>query len=182
LGWWAAGRSAQWGAGSDVGGRWNNSLVKLVQSRVRFRYNASIAIAGFVAFLGAIPLATAGLSSPGADQPWYAYPLLLVFLIPIAVTVWGWRAGTDANAEGLAVRRFGLGSEPIAWSEIVGIVPQQRRVYAILSDDRAVPLPGVGRGDIPRLIAASGQNVVADSDEKPADNGQTPAEVDEPVQ
>jgi hypothetical protein len=133
---------------------------------VRFRYNAAIAIAGFVAFLGAIPLATAGFADRTAATPWYAYPLLLIFLLPIGVTVWGWRAGTDADAEGLRIRRYGLGSEPIAWSEIVGIVPQNRRVYAILSDDRAVPLPGVNRDNIPRLIAASGQQLTTDDDEK----------------
>jgi hypothetical protein len=127
--------------------------------RARFRYNVSSAIAGLVVLLGAVPLATAGFADRTQDRPWYAYPLLLIFLIPIGVMVFGWRAGTDANAEGLRIRRLGLGATPVAWSEIVGIVPQQRRVYAILSDQRAVPLPGVSRTDIPRLVAASGQQL-----------------------
>ncbi len=127
--------------------------------RARFRYNVSIAIAGVLAFIGAIPLATAGFDDRTTDQPWYAYPLLLIFLIPIGVCVFGWRAGTDANAEGLRVRPLGLGSTAVAWSDIVGIAPEQRRVYAILSDERAVALPAVARDDIPRLVAASGQEL-----------------------
>lgn len=127
--------------------------------RARFRYNVSVAIAGLIALIGAVPLATAGFVDRPDGPSWYAYPLLLVLLIPLAAMVWGWRAGTDANATELRVRRFGLGTRPIAWTEVVGIVPQNRRVYAILTDDRAVPLPGVARADIPRLIAASGQEI-----------------------
>jgi hypothetical protein len=142
--------------------KWNNSLV----NRVRFRYNVSIAIAGLVAFIGAVPLATAGFADRSHAQPWYAFPLLLILIIPIAAIVWGWRAGTDATPAGIQVRPYGLGSRPIAWSEIVGIVPQNRRVYAILTDDRAVPLPGVSRAEIPRLIAASGKKI-SDDDATP---------------
>ncbi len=151
------------------GGANPRTVENLPVTRVRFRYNAAIAIAGFLAFLGAIPLATAGFGDRTRATPWYAYPLLLIFLLPLAMIVWGWRAGTDAGAEGLRIRRYGLGSEPIAWSEIVGIVPQNRRVYAILSDDRAVPLPGVNRDNIPRLIAASGQKLTTEAPEDVAD-------------
>ena len=128
-------------------------------NRARFRYNASIAIAGFVGFLGAVPLATAGFNDRSNGHAWYTYPLLLIFVVPIAVAVWGWRAGTDVNATGLLVRPYGLAAHPISWSEIVGIVPQNRRVYAILTDERAIPLPGVSRADLPRLLAAGGQTV-----------------------
>jgi hypothetical protein len=131
-------------------------------NRVRFRYNVSIAIAGLVGCLGALPLATAGFVDRPNGHAWYTYPLLLILLVPIAVAVWGWRAGTDANAEGLRIRPYGLAAKPIAWSEIVGIVPQNRRVYAILTDDRAVPLPGVSRTDLPRLVAAGGQEISAE--------------------
>jgi hypothetical protein len=146
--------------------------------RVRIRYNVSIAIAGLVGFLGAVPLATAGFVDRSHGHPWYTYPLLAILLIPIAVGVWGWRAGTDANAEGLRVRPFGLGSRPIAWSEVVGIVPQNRRVYAILTDDRAVPLPAVTRGDLPRLVAAAGEQIEpADTQDETGAEDETEAAV-----
>jgi hypothetical protein len=126
----------------------------------KFRYNVSIAIAGILALFGAIPLATSGFGGDG--QPWYAYPLLIILIIPIAAIVWGWRAGTDANAAGVLVRPLGLRAHPIAWTDIVGIVPQGRKVFAALADDRAIPLPAVARGDIPGLVAASGQQISTD--------------------
>jgi hypothetical protein len=141
-------------------------------NRARFRYNVSIILAGGICLLGAIPLATAGFLDRSHGVPWYAYALLLIFLIPLAVCLWGWRAGTDANAEGIRVRPLGLGSTPVAWTDIVGIVPQQRRVYAILADDRAVPLPAVSRRDIPRLVAASGQTLEGVEAEAEPDDGQ----------
>ena len=137
--------------------------------RARFRYNVSIAIAGLVGFMGTVPLATAGFVDRANGYPWYAYPLLLILLIPIAVMVWGWRAGTDATDRGLRVRPYGVGGRRIAWSEITGIVRQDRRVYAVLGDESAVPLPGVSPDAIPRLVAAAGTQVeTATSDDAPA--------------
>ena len=59
---------------------------------VKFRHSSALAIAGLVAFFGAVPVAT---------YRWYLTPILLV---PLAVLVWGWRAGTDADSGGLSVR------------------------------------------------------------------------------
>jgi hypothetical protein len=129
----------------------------------------SIPIAGLLAFFGAVPLATSGFGDRSHGTLWWAYPLLLIMVFPIAAMVWGWRAGTDADAEGLRLRPYGLGSERIAWSEIVGIVPQERRVYAVLGDDRAVTLPSVVRDDIPRLVAASGQKIAKTEEAVAAD-------------
>ena len=60
-------------------------------TRVRFRHHTGLAIAGLVAMIGAIPLATVR---------WYLTPILL---IPAAVAVWGWRAGTDADESGVTL-------------------------------------------------------------------------------
>ena len=165
------------GAGAPTKARslaWDNSPVTTVRY-ARFRYNASVTLAALVAALGAIPLAAAGFYNRTHSAPWWAYVLLLVLLLPIGVAVWGWRAGTDAGQDGLRVRANGLAWTPVAWSEIVGIVPQGRRVYAILTDDRAVPLPAVSPSDIERLVAASGAQLTPEPG--PAE---TPAE-SEPV-
>jgi len=145
-------------------------------NRARFRYNVSIAIAGAIAFLGALPVATSGFVRTG-PQPFYAYLLLLLLLIPLGVAVWGWRAGTDADADGLRVRpRFR--SHRIAWSEVSALVPRGRRVVAGLTDGRGVPLPAVTPADLPRLVAASGQELDSDT---PADReGGAGAADDEP--
>lgn len=134
--------------------------------RARFRYNVSISLAGVLAFIGAIPIATVGFGHEGT--PAYAYVLLLILLIPIAVAVWGWRAGTDADASGLRVRAL-FGSRQIPWNDVALLAPQGRRVYAQLSDGRAVRLAAVSRADLPRLIGASGQQLAGRSEAAAAD-------------
>ena len=132
--------------------RWNNSPVE----RARFRYNVSICLAGVLAFLGAIPVATVGFGHD--DVPAYAYVLLLILLVPLAVAVWGWRAGTDADANGLRIRAL-ISSRRIPWTDVAFLGPRRRRVYAQLTDGRAIRLAAVGRADLPRLVAASGQKI-----------------------
>lgn len=122
-----------------------------------FRRNVSIPIAGLVAFLGAVPLATSGFGT--ASTPWWAYLLLLILLVPIAIGVWGWRTGTDANPAGLRIKKV-FGSRRIPWAEINTFTPAGRTVTAMLASGESVELPAVGRDDLPRLIAASGTELV----------------------
>jgi hypothetical protein len=132
---------------------------------VRFRRSAAISIAGLVAILGAVPLATSGF---GMDStPWWAYPLLLVLLVPVFVAIWGWRAGTDADAAGLRIRGA-FRSRRIAWTDIAGFETAGRGVVASLAGGEQVALPAVGRADLPRLIAASGTELVGHDDGEPA--------------
>ncbi len=146
--------------------------------RARFRYNVSICIAGILAFIGAIPVATVGFGHE--DVPAYAYVLLLILLVPLAIAVWGWRAGTDADAAGLRVRAL-LGSRRIPWRDVTLLAPQGRRVYARLTDGRAIRLAAVGRDDLPRLVAASGQEIAArprDTDQAGVRDGSAPPDAD----
>ncbi len=128
-----------------------------------FRRNVSISIAGLVALLGALPLATAGFGTDSA--PWWAYPLLLILLVPIGVGAWGWRTGTDADANGVRLRRV-FGSRRIPWSEISQLRPAGRTINAVLTSGESVQLPAVGRSDLPRLIAASGAELIAPDDQQ----------------
>jgi hypothetical protein len=115
-------------------------------TRVRFRQHAGLAIAGLVAFVGAVPLAAAR---------WYLAPILLV---PLAVAIWAWRSGTDADADGVTIRaRFGQRRLP--WERIVGFVPDRRRVTAVLDGGTSIPLPAVAPGDLASLLQAGGQKV-----------------------
>ncbi len=137
--------------------------------RARFRYNVSICLAGILAFLGAIPVATVGFGHD--DVPAYAYVLLLILLVPLAVAVWGWRAGTDADANGLRIRAL-ISSRRIPWTDVALLGPRRRRVYAQLTDGRAIKLAAVGPADLPRLVAASGQKITEPvrDDAVPADD------------
>jgi hypothetical protein len=113
-------------------------------TRVRFRQHSGLAIAGLIAFFGAIPV---------ASYRWYLAPILL---IPAAVAIWGWRAGTDADEQGLTVRAL-LGRRRLPWSRIEGFAPVGRRqVRAVLDGGATVRLIAVTPADLPKLVAASG--------------------------
>jgi hypothetical protein len=117
-------------------------------TRVRFRQHAGLAIAGLVATFGALPLATVR---------WYLTPILLV---PAAVAVWGWRAGTDADESGVTVRAL-LGNRRLPWSRIAGFAPVGRRVTAVLDGGGTVTLTAVTPDDLPKLVAASGTELTS---------------------
>jgi hypothetical protein len=111
---------------------------------VRFRQHSAIAVAGLIAAIGAVPLASAA---------WYFLPAAA---IPLLVAAWAWRSGTDADREGLRVRAL-LGQRRVPWSDVAELSGDDRgRAVALLRDGRQVPLPAVRAGDLPRLVAASG--------------------------
>ncbi|MEH0818702.1 MULTISPECIES: PH domain-containing protein [unclassified Micromonospora] len=117
---------------------------------IRFRYNQAILVAAIVAFLGALPLASA---------EWYLLPVLLV---PIVVGVWAWRAGTDADRRELRLRAL-AGGRRIAWDRVVELTADPRgRAVARLDDGQEVVLPAVRGSDLPRLVSATGQRLPGD--------------------
>ncbi|MBQ0989190.1 PH domain-containing protein [Micromonospora sp. H61] len=112
---------------------------------VRFRYNQAILVAAIIAFVGALPLANA------RDY------LLPVLLVPLAVAVWAWRAGTDADARELRIRAL-VGQRRIDWDQVLELTTDQRgRAVARLDDGHQVTLPAVRGADLPRLVAVTGQ-------------------------
>ncbi|QOC93154.1 PH domain-containing protein [Micromonospora craniellae] len=111
----------------------------------RFRHNQAILVAAIVATLGSLPLASAR-----------AY-LLPVLLLPLAVAVWAWRAGTDADLAGLRLRAL-AGQRRIPWDQVVELGADPRgRARARLDDGEQLMLPAVRREDLPRLVAAAGR-------------------------
>ncbi|MFF5171359.1 PH domain-containing protein [Micromonospora sp. NPDC000089] len=114
---------------------------------IHFRFNQAILVAAIVAFIGALPLATA---------EWYLLPVLLV---PLAVAVWAWRAGTDADARELRLRAL-VGGRRIPWERVAELTTDPRgRAVARLDDGQQVVLPAVRGADLPRLVAATGQTL-----------------------
>jgi hypothetical protein len=110
---------------------------------VKFRHNVAIAVAALVAAIGAVPLAA---------THWLFLPLLV---IPLAVAVWGWRAGTDADADGLRIRAL-LGSRFVPWTGVEALfVGERQRVYARTTRGTDVRLPAVTPADLPRLTSTS---------------------------
>lgn len=118
---------------------------------VKFRHPAALAVAGVVVLISGIPLA--------ATAPWLS-PILLV---PLVVTVWAWRAGTDADADGLRVRAL-VGSRQLPWDRVAQLVPTDRRVLAELTDGGQLVLSAVTPADLPRLVTASGRTLTGTPD------------------
>jgi hypothetical protein len=133
-------------------GECDDGRVSSAPAFAKFRYNAALAVAAVIAVIGAIPLLAASA---------YFAPLLLV---PAAVAIWAWRAGTDVGAEGVTVHAL-LGSRRIPWPEVDALVPDGRRVQARLTNGRAVTLPAVATADLPALVAASGGEASGGTDE-----------------
>jgi hypothetical protein len=115
---------------------------------IQFRHHAAMAVAGvIVALAGVFPVADVGL------------PALPIMIVPLLFSVWAWRAGTDADPDGIKVRAL-LGNRRIAWPSVAALIPDERgRVLASLTDGTAVPLTAVRAEDLPRLVAASGHQL-----------------------
>lgn len=123
----------------------------MTQTALRFRHNTALTVAAVVVMLTLISVLT-----------WAPY-LLVLEVIPFAVAIWSWRAGTDVNQDGLTVRAL-LGQRRIPWRDVSALLTDDRgRVSAQLSTGRAVPLPAVGPADLPRLTAAATSEPVSDS-------------------
>ncbi len=118
---------------------------------IRFRHNQAILVAAIVAFIGALPLATAN---------WW---LLWLLLIPLTVMVWAWRAGTDADPRELRLRAL-AGQRRIPWERIAELTGDARgRGVARLDDGEVVTLPAVRADDLPRLVSVTGQDLSGDA-------------------
>ncbi|MFC7244503.1 PH domain-containing protein [Catellatospora aurea] len=111
----------------------------------RFRLPAAISVAALITLLGGFPIAAQG-------GFWW-----LVLLVPAAVMIWAWQAGTDVNERGLRVRAL-LGARVVLWPQIAELRAQgPKRVVAVLTDGSALTLTAVRPTDLPKLVAAAGQ-------------------------
>ncbi|QLQ39696.1 PH domain-containing protein [Micromonospora robiginosa] len=128
---------------------------------VRFRHNQAILAAAIVAFIGALPLATAR---------WW---LLWVLLVPLAIGLWAWRAGTDADPRELRLRAL-VGQRRVPWARVVELAGDPRgRAVARLDDGQVLVLPAVRATDLPRLVSATGQELPEEATTPGrSDNGQ----------
>ena len=117
--------------------------MKRAKNRVRFRHSSAITVAGLIAAIAGISVAT-----------WQPY-LLVVLVIPLSVSLWSWRAGTDVDPDGLTVRAA-LGRRRLPWSTVAGIQADGKRVVAIRASGGRVVLTAVAPADLPRVVAAAG--------------------------
>jgi hypothetical protein len=126
----------------------------------RFRHHPAQGVAAVIVAISTVTLA-------GAVSGW----LILLTLVPLAWATWVWRAGTDADPDGIRVRAL-LREMRIPWSAVRHLAAVgPGRVVATLTSGATVPLTAVTPADLPRLAAASGQEVAAGAAD---DSGRAP--------
>ena len=125
---------------------------------LRIRKSGALVVAALTALVGTIPFAGAR---------WQLAPLIL---IPFTVLLWTLRAGTDVGPAGLRVRAL-FGSTDIPWSRVDTLAPDERgRVSALLTDGKMIRLTGVTKGDVPKVLAAGGQQMQRPDDSVAVDD------------
>jgi Bacterial PH domain len=104
-----------------------------------------------------IAVAFGGLcvSPLAVSKPW----LLLLFLVPLVVALWVWRAGVDVDSAAVTVHAL-AGSRRVPWEDIAGLRIRRRgAVDLVLIGGGAVHLPAVRARHLPLVAAASGGRV-----------------------
>jgi len=119
------------------------------QVKVKFRRSAALAVAAGITVIGGIPLL--------AESVWF----LPILSVPLAITIWAWRAGTDVDERGFTVRAL-FGRRRVSWEAVDGLVTDGASVQARLANGHLVPLDAVRPADLPRVIKASGQDLQTD--------------------
>jgi hypothetical protein len=67
--------------------------------------------------------------------------LLSLYLIPIALTAWLWRTGTDVDADAVTLHAV-FGSRRVPWEDIAGLsVGRRGELSLALTDGRLLALP-----------------------------------------
>ena len=114
---------------------------------LRVRKTGALLVAAGLAFLGAIPFAGAR---------WELTPVLL---IPVVFFLWAWRAGTDVYADELRVKAL-FGSTRVPWPRVSELAPDTRgQVSALLDNGNVIKLTAVTTENLPKVLAAGGQDV-----------------------
>ncbi len=114
---------------------------------LRVRKSGALLVAALIALVGTVPL---------AGTRWELTPILLV---PLAIMVWAWRAGTDVYPDRLKVRAL-FGSTVIPWERVAELAPDDRkRVAALLDNGNVIRLTGVTTANLPAVLKAAGQQL-----------------------
>jgi hypothetical protein len=114
---------------------------------LRVRRSGALVVAALIALVGTVPLAGA---------KWALTPVLL---IPLLVLIWAWRAGTDVFPDRLRVRAL-FGSTTVPWARVTEFSPDaNKRVSAVLDNGNMIRLTGVTTDNLPRVLAAGGQEL-----------------------
>ena len=89
--------------------------------------------------------------TPMVQAPW----LFVVYLLPIAAFAYIARSGTVVDDDGITARAM-IGSARVPWSDVVGLrLGDRGQVYALLTGDQQLRLPGARPKDVAVITAIS---------------------------
>ena len=145
----------------------SDSIEVVSKPLLRVRKTGALLVAAGIAFVGALPL---------ASVRWALAPVLL---IPAAVYVWAWRAGTDVFADRLRVKAL-FGSTQVPFDRISELAPDARgQVSALLDNGHMIRLTGVTKANLPGVLAVAGVAAPAEpSSAEPSPAEPSSAEID----
>ncbi len=131
---------------NDAQSGWEDGHVRS-KPLLRVRKSGGLMVAAVLGFVSGVPLASVS----------WAWALIL--LIPIAFFLWAWRAGTDVYADQLRVRAL-LGSTEVLWDRIDELAPDSSgQISALLDNGNVIRLTAVTTDNLPRVLAAGGQEI-----------------------
>jgi hypothetical protein len=108
--------------------------------KMRFRRSSAATVAAIIVMIAGISVAS-----------WQPY-LLILEVIPLAVAIWTWRAGTDVDAQGITVRAA-IGHRNIPWAEIAELRPTGgNKVEAVLTSGGRIALTAVPADRLPAIV------------------------------
>ena len=119
-------------------------MVSKKASALRFRHSSAITVAAIIAMIAGI--------SVGSWQPY----LLVLEVIPLAVAVWSWRAGTDVDEQAVTVRAA-VGSRRVPWAEVAELRRDGKgHLEAVLTSGGRLTLTAVPAEQLMKLVAVAG--------------------------
>lgn len=115
-----------------------------VPSRLVFRIPSTAVLGALLFAVTATPFA------------WAAPGLLVIYVIPVAVTVWVLRVRTTADGQNIVARTL-FGRRVLPWSDVRALKVSERSwVRAVVEDGNELPLPNVRTRHLPALSLISG--------------------------
>lgn len=152
------------------------TVINAKSTRLRIRRSGATWTAAVVVLVFVIPFAGSVFAElEGLTRLLLAPVAVLAIAIPALIAAWSLRSGVDITAEAVTVKAL-FGSRTYPWAAIDGFDLRGRTVYALLADDRRLPLPAVRAVDIPRLIVLSGGEIAESEDETEDDDEADEAE------
>jgi hypothetical protein len=135
------------------------TVINTASKSVRFRRSGGVWLASLLTLVFVMPFAGSVFVELTETTRLLLAPVaILAVLIALLSVVWSIRSGVDAGPDGLTVKAL-LNGRRVPWTEITGFDQQDGKVYAVLRSGSRLELPAVRPVDLPKLVAAGGNEL-----------------------